>query len=245
MYSKLITREEAADLLGVKPSTISRYWRQGKLSWKVVHRKRRCIYDEVVSLKEANNILSNQNIRDEFIRLKYRVSQLERTLEVLGKKLNMKEAIIFSDTDLKTMYDVAREKDIKKVSLESGMTWATTLSYIGETELYRLQKLVRDPFPWVIFTNFLEELSKHVRKKRNYDKSMSAQQVFLELQYTKENLTKMGRSVFSSSNDTKGLPVEFIDTLKIEEGPAKVETAKLKQKMSVLKKEREKTKPLS
>lgn len=224
MYGKLITREEAAELLGVKVSTIGHYWRTGKLSYKIVHRKRRCILDEVINLMDSRNHLSNRNIRDEFVRLKYRVNSLESIVEHISKKLDMQQTFVLSDKDLALLYSLAKDGSPRRISPEAAKKWAETLGGFGESEYSRLKNLTKDAFPWAVFMNFIDTLSKRISSRRDFKESFSWNHAFLELQVAKEQVKKMGKLVFHEEGGAfmeEG--ADFVATLNIEEDePAKL-----------------------
>jgi len=223
MLTNLITKEEAAKLLGVRPSTIGRYWRNGKLSYRLVGNRRRCIEAEVIHLKESRENITYERMRDMIVRLQYQVAQLEKTIEIHSKKLNLRKTVMFSDSDLEGLYTIAKEQAIKKVSADSAMSWSSALCSLGESDISRLKNLVNDPFPWNKFIGLIEVMANNIKRKRTYDEDISLQQAFMELGIAKDHIRRVGKIVFDAEGGSFVDPdKEFMKTLGVRSGPAKV-----------------------
>lgn len=224
MLTNLITKEEAAKLLGVQPSTVGRYWRTGKLSYRLVGNKRRCIEAEVLHLKEARDNITTEQVRDKIVRLEYRVNQLEKIIEVLSKKVNLRKTILFSDSDLEGLYMIAKDQSITKVSADSAMSWSAALCSIGESDISRLKNLVDDPFPWNKFIYLIELMANNIKRKRTYDEDIGLQQAFMELGVAKDHIRRVGKTVFDAEGGSFVDPDrEFMKTLGVgSEKKAKV-----------------------
>jgi hypothetical protein len=214
-YSKLITKEEAAKLLGVKPSTISRYWREGKLSWKIVSNTRRCVYDEVLKRKEIVDKTAPGDLFNEFVRLKYVIEQLERRVQILEARIGVRNKYRLTDEDLVALYKDAKTHRPANLRLHKITAWGQLLELICEDELSRLKILVSDPFPWTIFLAFIDKIMANILRRRGYPSSPSMQTLLLQLQVTRDQIRAGGNMVFNEEG-TKSTraPQEYLKTLR-------------------------------
>lgn len=225
-YQKLITKEEAARILMVKPSTIGRYWRKGRLSWKVINKKRRCIYEEIVAFKEQREQISPTGLRDEVIRLKYRVGQLEYQLQILEGQKGILSQCIYGDNDLVTLYDRAKGDDPRRMRLDTLESWKEVLNALTENDLSRLKSLTKDTFPWAVFIHFIDKTLKNLKRRREYRKSTKMQGLFYDFQFIKDRIQTRAKNVFIEEGE-RLLPrgKTFIDTIteEVDDKPLKVQ----------------------
>jgi len=217
MRIELITKEEAAQILSVSPTTIGRYWREGRLSFRVVNGKRRCQYEEVLALLEQKN-MSVSNLKYEVVALKYKVSVLEKEVEILRRKLGVERKYVFKDDDLITLYEEA-SRGITKISAKEASEWANTLLSLDESDYSRVKALVKDPFPWAVFLKLLETILLRVKKKRTYTNSVSLQQAAIDVQVAIDKVRKLGRMVFEQEGGRISSEHTFIGTLPSSSDP--------------------------
>lgn len=216
MQIELITKEEAAQVLGVTPTTIGRYWREGKLSFRIVNRKRRCVYEEVLALLEHKDI-NVSNLKYEFIALKYKVGVLAKEVEILRRKLGVERKTVFKDDDLINLYQGA-QKPPAKVTAHDASSWAAALNALDEADYARLKNLVKDPYPWAVFLTLLDKLLLGIKRKRAFNSSVSLQQASIDLQVAIDKVRKLGRMVFQQGNKASN-DSAFISTLPSSDSP--------------------------
>jgi excisionase family DNA binding protein len=215
----LLSTNEAAMIIGVSPSTISRMKKDGLLPFIRLGKKCRIPRRAVEELKkEREQGLTARSIKGELAGLKYEVEALKRQINFLMLKLQVQDKKWhFTDGDLLNFYSRSRVPP-KQVELKFVNQWLEVGMYLNEKDYDRLAALTSDPHPWRRPFKFVDLLVAKIKKKRRYRMSIELQQAAHSLILTQKEIRKCGLVMLTTKPATQPPPERFELLLSDEDG---------------------------
>lgn len=175
---KLIDTTEAAKLLGVGRSTVSRLRRSGLLPYRMLGRKIRFNKADVLAVKAMRaRGYKTRNLRNELNRLRYQVEGHERLIKTLLITLGIPDnRKIITDKDLHGIYKRI-QVPLSHVTLENAREWVETAQCLREPEFSRMAVISGDPHPWRSAVDYTWAIVRDLENRRDYPRNPEAFQL--------------------------------------------------------------------
>ena len=198
----LLTARQAARVLGVSQSTVSRYMRSGMLPTIRIGRKVRFPKETVERFRrELDQGFTVKDMKGEVAGLKYEVERLKRLVDFLMLKLGLRDGRWYlSDSDLMSVYEMCSEVP-RQVSRKHAGEWLEVILYLTEVEFERLTALTGDPYPWRRAFTYTEGLVMKLHNKKNYRSNIELQALTQNLVMAQQEIRKCALLLLTTTPD--------------------------------------------
>jgi len=166
----LITKKEAARILGVTPRTLYRYIEKGRL--KQIDKNSRLYLEssEVeafkLALEEPIKDIDKMIVNKLFAMIKEQKSEIDTIKRVLNLYY---EPLELEDFSLRAYYTAALELDIKGWPEGWKSDWPTFIMRMREEDFFQLERVLSDPHPWKPFLKMVMVLQDILRKEKDLE----------------------------------------------------------------------------
>ena len=199
--TNLLTAKEAAKILKVNLSTVSRYKRSGMLPYRRYMGKDRFPREAVEQLeRERNQGYTASDLKGEVLTLRHEVARLKRLMDFLLMKLGLRsEKLYMSDADLINIYKMCNDVP-RQVSYKYGKEWLEVVLYLTEVEFERMIALTGDPFPWRRIFEYTEALLHKIHNKKNFKTNVELQTLAQHLAMAQQEVRNSAILILSTKS---------------------------------------------
>ena len=186
----LVNAREAARILGVSPSSVSRMKRDGLLPHVPHGRGERFERQVVLDVKkDRERGYKTRDMKAELTRQRYEMESLKRQVRMLMLRQGLQIQPPLSDQDLMALY-VRAEQLPAHVDLDNARDWLESALRVTETDFTKLAALTGDPDPWARFFRYGEDLLVKLQGRHDYPKKPEVIQLVLELMSLQQDIRK-------------------------------------------------------
>ena len=193
MPDTMVNVYEAAKILGVSRSTVTRYKASGLLPYKIQDGKPHFYRDmllEFNKIKQAG--FRPSHLHAEVASLRYEVNRLQKYVKYLLMKQDLRLVDVdFNDQELLSLHAMS-ERVERPVKLQYIRNWVEAVGCLGESEYNRMAALLGEPYPWRRMFEFADTAIRQIKKKRGYKTNLELQQVATELALVQQEIRKCG-----------------------------------------------------
>lgn len=187
--SEMLTKKEAATLLGVSVRTVETYIGRSMLTRFTQGRYTMLIRDEVAELaadREAKtgSLLTRKTILD----LRRRVLRLESQLRLLTEMHEISlPPLQLEPGECAALLEMGRHA-LRAPTLEEAARWVELFPRMDETVFHTIHEATKDEAPELVFLKLCLELQALVHGQEDYETNLEAQKLHSRLEFCRKHL---------------------------------------------------------
>lgn len=166
----LITKKEAAEILGVTSRSVYRYILKGHL--KEVQRDGGIFLEseEVEALKVAHENPIKKIDGTIVNKLLAMIKEQRSEIDTIKRVLNLyNEPLELEDFSIRAYYNTAAELDILNWPKDWKTEWPMFILRLREEDLFQLERVMETPHPWKAFLKMLMVIQEILKKEKDYE----------------------------------------------------------------------------